>query len=199
MNSGATSERVYDALKRHILSGSIAPGEKIDPSMFADKLNSSVTPVREAFHRLTGERLLETRTSEGFHLPHVHEPGLRDLYAWSSQLVRLILGAARVPVMPNPPDPVASDPHDETARLFVRIAASSGNGEHRSAMASLNDRLAVARVAEARLFVDVSAELQILSGLFERQHARQLHGALIAYHRRRDRAVPEIVRLFYAR
>uniref|UniRef100_UPI000A6AA556 GntR family transcriptional regulator n=1 Tax=Sphingomonas asaccharolytica TaxID=40681 RepID=UPI000A6AA556 len=93
MNPGATSERVFDALKHDILSGELPPGTKLEPAALADRLNSSVTPVRDALHRLAGALLVEMRASEGFYLPFVTEPGLRDLYAWNAELVRTLVRA----------------------------------------------------------------------------------------------------------
>ena len=91
MNAGATADRVYEAIKRLLLSGEILPGDRLDPARFADQFHSSKTPVRDALHRLSGERLVDTRPGEGFHMPMVTEPGLRDLYIWNASLLRLML------------------------------------------------------------------------------------------------------------
>ncbi|QCI78807.1 GntR family transcriptional regulator [Hankyongella ginsenosidimutans] len=57
-----------------------AAWRKLEPAGLAAELNSSVTPVRDALHRLAGERLVESWTSEGFHLPHVKVRLARPLH-----------------------------------------------------------------------------------------------------------------------
>ena len=52
------SERVYDYLTDKILEGSIEYGEKINPKLIAEKLNVSITPVREAIKRLEVEEVI---------------------------------------------------------------------------------------------------------------------------------------------
>src|SRR3546814_5703166 len=79
MNSGHTAERVYDAIKQRIMAHEFRPGDRLDPAVLAELLASSVTPVRHALHMLAGEGLVEARTSGGFHLPSIDEPGLEDL------------------------------------------------------------------------------------------------------------------------
>lgn len=91
MNSGATAERVHEALKRRIMGREFRPGDRLDPAVLAAPLSSSVTPVRDALHLLTGEGLVETRTSGGFHIPALDEPALKDLYDWSAELLALAI------------------------------------------------------------------------------------------------------------
>src|SRR3546814_9744932 len=49
----------YEALKQALISGHFMPGQKLTLRMLAEALGMSVTPVREAIHRLTAERALE--------------------------------------------------------------------------------------------------------------------------------------------
>src|SRR3546814_13888733 len=95
MNAGLTSERVYEGLRQRILDREFRPGDRLDPSALAEVLNSSVTPVRDALPNLTGAGLVDTRTSEGFHLPHTDEPVLQALYAWHAENLSLALPARR--------------------------------------------------------------------------------------------------------
>src|SRR3546814_94230 len=64
-----------------------------DPAVLAELLASRVTPVRDALHMLAGEGLVEARTSGGFHLPSIDEPGLEDLYAWAGEVAALAIRA----------------------------------------------------------------------------------------------------------
>src|SRR3546814_20181327 len=46
----------YEALKQALISGHFMPGQKLTLRMLAEALGMSVTPVREAIHRLPAER-----------------------------------------------------------------------------------------------------------------------------------------------
>lgn len=203
MNSGATSERVYDALKRRVLERAFRPGERLDPARLGEELHSSVTPVRDVLHILTGERLVETRPSNGFHMPSLDAPALQDLYQWNAQILLLAISAGsargtdsqvasqRAPVAA----PVAAGV--AVAGLFARIARSSANEEHRRAVASASDRLHAVRLAEPLVFDDIDTELAVLANAFAKAEAAALRRAVTAYHRRRRRQAPAIVRALY--
>src|SRR5690349_3688178 len=89
MTSPGTFERVYAAIKQRLREGVYRPGERLEPALLAEELNASVTPVRDALHRLTGERLVETPRHEGFRVPMMTEPLLRFLYGWHLALLLL--------------------------------------------------------------------------------------------------------------
>lgn len=197
MNPGATSERVFDALKRDIVSGERQPGAKLEPASLADQLNSSVTPVRDALHRLAGERLVEMRASEGFFLPFVTEPGLYDLYAWNGELVRMLVRAWRGQQAPIKADELPADIGRATPAFFELFAARAANREHAHQIDSVNDRLTAARRVEARIFADLEAELRDLATVFDNAPGRDLLKRIAAYHRRRLQAISAIVREFY--
>jgi DNA-binding transcriptional MocR family regulator len=197
VNPGATSERVFEALKRDIVSGERPPGTKLEPATLADLHNSSVTPVRDALHRLAGERLVEMRASEGFFLPFVTEPGLRDLYEWNADLVRTLVSAWPDRQAPLKADDLPADPGQATPAFFDLFAGRGANREHVHQMSSANDRLTAPRLAEARIFEDLSAELSTLATAFDHAHRRELLRLVAAYHRRRLKATAAIVRALY--
>lgn len=197
MNPGATSERVFDALKHDILSGELPPGTKLEPAALADRLNSSVTPVRDALHRLAGALLVEMRASEGFYLPFVTEPGLRDLYAWNADLVRTLVRAWPNRRAPLKADALPADIGRATAAFFELFVGRADNREHVYQMGFANDRLARARVAERRVFDDLEAELRELAMAFDNATNGELLKRVAAYHRRRLHATAAIVRALY--
>lgn len=197
MNPGATSERVFDALKRDILSGNVAPGQKLEPAALAERVNSSVTPVRDALHRLAGEGLVEMRASDGFHLPFVTEPGLRDLYSWNAELLRMLVHAWPKRRAPIKADALPADIGRATATFFELFAGSSSNREHVHQVEIANDRLATARIAERRAFPNLEAELRAMAAAFDNDGPADLLKLVAAYHRRRLRATPAIVRALY--
>src|SRR5438132_2867759 len=86
-----TFERVYAAIKQQLRCGCYRPGHRLEPAVLSEQLNASVTPVRDALHRLTGERLVEAPRHEGFRVPMLTETMLRHLYAWHRDLVTLAM------------------------------------------------------------------------------------------------------------
>ncbi len=198
MSPGTTYDRVYRLLKQQLLERTFRPGERLDPAQLGEALHSSVTPVRSALHTLIGERLVEARTSDGFHLPSVDGPGLRDLYRWNSEVLQLAL---RVGAKPEPDlDPGAlrfADPPATTiAAIFAAIGQSSSNLEHRRAISSLNDRLHAVRLAEVQVLADLEEELAEFAILLD-GHRQPLRRLVIRYHRRRVREADAIVRILY--
>jgi DNA-binding GntR family transcriptional regulator len=143
MNAGVTSERVYDALKHRLIRGMFRPGDRLDPTVIGHALSSSVTPVRDALHILSGERLVATRTGEGFHVATLDAPALEDLYAWNGQVLDLALRSTTS--WPPEWEGEATDYADRVAHLFGSIVSATGNAEHRATIDSLNDRLHAAR------------------------------------------------------
>ena len=200
MNSGATAERVYDALRQRIMSHAFRPGDRLDPAALAETLSSSVTPVRDALHLLTGEGLVITRTGDGFHLPAIDEPGLVDLYDWTAEVLGLALGAwPKGGTQLRSPAP--ADEHGDvaarTAKLFCQIASRSANVEHQQAIASLNARLHAVRTVEPHVLDGSGDELDAIEAGLIAGVARELRRLVVAYHRRRRRHAAEIVRAVY--
>lgn len=199
MNSGVTAERVYDTLKRRLLHGEFRPGDRLDPALLSESLSSSVTPVRDVLHQLTGEGLVESRTGEGFHLPQVTEPDLRDRYQWNGQILALAL-RQRTGASPLPSAPAGNDPDamaEEAASLFSWLARNSANAEHARAVASTNDRLHVARRVESRCLADVAGDLSGLRAAMAAGEDGRVGKLLSLYHRQRQRIAAEIVRAIY--
>jgi DNA-binding GntR family transcriptional regulator len=60
------SDLVYDKLKHLIDDGVLATGRKINKIELAGMLGVSQTPINDALSRLTGERLIEQRSRQGY-------------------------------------------------------------------------------------------------------------------------------------
>ena len=198
MSPGQILERVYDALKGQITKAAIPPGSRLDPVKLAHELAASATPVRDALHRLVGERIVEAWPQEGFHAALQTEAGLRDLYDWQSHLLGLILrtihARAAFPPQPGASDLMAGDAPDEgIASLFLSIAARAANREVRHALVSAVERLASARIAERSLLDAQQAEYSALVTLWQSADNASLRLSLARYHRRRIRAVAAIL------
>ncbi len=192
MSPGATFERVYFALKDQLGAGRFPPGAHLDPAALSEELNASVTPVRDALHRLAGERLVSTPRGDGFRVPLLTETGLRDLYGWNGRLLSLALRPSLGTRTEKEP---AADRHllARTEALFLAIAASSGSGELHAAISSLNDRLRPVRTAEGKFLSGLGGEMHALEKAYGSSDFPQLRTQIARYHRRRDKAAPEIL------
>ena len=195
MSPGPTFDRVYLALKEQLTSGRFAPGEHLEPGALGDELNASITPVRDALHRLVGERIVEAPRNDGFRVPIVTERVLRQLYAWQADLLRLTLVYQRG----GPQEEVqtwhslAEGTNPSAADLFVELGRASGNWELLAALAGTCDRLGPTRLLEGRFIADLDEELDNLRSLVKKSDLIGLRPALTAYHRRRERIVPQLV------
>jgi len=72
--------RAYRALASGIVGGQIEPGTQLRPDTIAEQLAISVTPVREALHRLEGDGLLVKLPYQGWFVREFTEPEVRQLY-----------------------------------------------------------------------------------------------------------------------
>lgn len=198
MSPGPTFDRVYVALKEQLKTGCFAPGDHLEPAAIGEDLHASITPVRDALHRLAGEGLVEAPRHDGFRVPAPTEAELRDLYGWNGKLLTLAVtrSARAAGLLPAahglPLDPADGGPADETAALFLEIAAGSESGEHIRAVASLNDRLASARRAETALFPAAAGEREELRLALRSSNVKALRRLIARYHKVRQRCVPEI-------
>ncbi|WP_162806479.1 GntR family transcriptional regulator [Sphingosinicella terrae] len=199
MSPGPTFERVYQALKQRLLEGAFAPGAHLEPAAIGAELTASITPVRDALHRLVGERLVESPRHNGFVVPSPTEAQLRDLYGWNGSLVVLALrrSVARESRRPPPLPPSRRMPGEgATMRapcLFHEIVRAAGSAEHRDAIERMNDRLACVRRVEAQVLAGLAEEEGSLTRAWRESDLRMLAGLVRAYHRRRQRQAPELL------
>ena len=197
MTPPGTFERVYAAIRQRLREGMYRPGDRLEPAVLAEELNASVTPVRDALHRLTGERLVEAPRHEGFRVPMMTETMLRHLYSWHLDLLLLALmkhRAAKVPDTLVESDGQAELPAQARDNaLFLGLVRSAGNPEHFAALESASQRLEPVQRFE-RMFLDETeadtAEIARAIGAHDRTALRR---ALVRYHRRREKIVPELL------
>jgi DNA-binding GntR family transcriptional regulator len=198
MSPGATFERVYNELKHMLADGTLPPGSPIEPARIGAQIAASITPIRDALHRLTGERLVEAPNHNGFRVPLPTEAALRDLYRWNGSVLAL---AARQ-FSPGSGRAAVAQPHAiaETAMsapaFFLAIARGTGSVELTIAVSGLNDRLATFRRAEVTALESVTEELTGLAGVAASGDRTALAGALVRYHRRRIARVGSILAHF---
>jgi len=201
MSPGATMERVYGALKERIRQGQFGWGEHIDPTRLSRDLAASVTPVRDALHRLAGEGLIGSESPSGFYMPILTEAMLRDRYRWSAQILALVLSTASAERMQAELSG-SDDTHDTAqaaARFFRQLCFASDNREHHEAIARVNDRLHPARQAELDVLDDLLHELETLRDLGRRGEVQAMRSAVRDYHRRRLRHVVPLMAQLHPR
>jgi DNA-binding GntR family transcriptional regulator len=87
------SDDVYAELKKKILAGAIAGGERLYETVVAQDFVASRTPVREALMRLFEEGLLERR-GRAYTVPELSPPELIDLYVVRQKLEVLSVSLA---------------------------------------------------------------------------------------------------------
>lgn len=76
------SERVYQALKRDIITGVHRPGEALSEKDLASQYHSSRTPVREAAVRLQQDNLLRVVPNRGYFITKISVQDLTELYEY---------------------------------------------------------------------------------------------------------------------
>lgn len=87
----AASERVAARLRREILDGVIAPGQRLRQEDIAERLGASRLPVREALRMLELEALVEIEVNRGARVPNRHSRDVDLLYQMRERLEPLAL------------------------------------------------------------------------------------------------------------
>lgn len=194
MSPGITFERVYRELKLRLADGTLKAGEPIEPAAISAELAASITPIRDALHRLVGERLVEAPNHNGFRVPRPSEAELRDLYLWNGWVLGLAIRLLR-PGMFGATDPARSDMETglATADRFLRIARAAGREELVRTIAQLNDRLAPYRRAESHVLDGLAEELDGLDMLLRMSDRARTGRAVSRYHQRRAATVSDIL------
>ena len=117
----AASRRIAGSLREEILSGRIAPGERIRQEEVAARFGASRLPVREALRILEAEGLTEHEAHKGARVPRLDMHEVDVIYQMRERLKPLAL-AESLPHLTG----------DDLARLEViqrRIEAGTGVGE----------------------------------------------------------------------
>src|SRR5258708_31298850 len=79
-------DRVYQALKRDIITGVFPSGDALTEKQLAKRYRGSRTPVREAAVRLQQENLLRIVPNRGYFVRHITINELSELYEYRAAL-----------------------------------------------------------------------------------------------------------------
>jgi DNA-binding GntR family transcriptional regulator len=197
MTPPGTFERVYSAIRQRLREGAYRPGDRLEPALLSDDLNASVTPVRDALHRLTGERMVEAPRHEGFRVPMMTETMLRHLYGWHHDLLLLAVLKHRAAAMAeeivlNGGD-AKSGGFERQNMLFLALARTAGNPEHVAALEALSYRLEPVQRLEQYFLDELEAETNDIVRALQARDRKALRSGLVRYHRRRLRIIPELL------
>ena len=203
-----------DGVRSRLRRGELRPGAALVVGDLAAALKVSVTPVREALCRLTGEGLVEERRGRGFYAAGLEAEVLEELFWLHGAYVDLALQARsrrreaqpRAPIRFMAAQPQAERQPGDGARLAADVEVFWSElvkaGRHRamtSAYLRVSDRLAVVRLAEIELLGDVREELEGLQALSLSGDVIALQSAAFDYHSRRQGLIEMIATFIYAR
>ncbi len=75
------TQHVYEAIKRMIEEGVLAPGDRIDRRRLGEQLGVSQTPISEVLNRLAGEKLIYHEIGRGYFVQPYSNRALAELFA----------------------------------------------------------------------------------------------------------------------
>jgi DNA-binding GntR family transcriptional regulator len=73
------SDKIFEALAKDILSGALAPGQRLDEPSICRKFGVSRTPIREALRRLSGTGLVDAAPRRGVTVARIAVEQLTDM------------------------------------------------------------------------------------------------------------------------
>jgi DNA-binding GntR family transcriptional regulator len=186
--NGTAEDRVLDALRRLIVTGTYQPGEKLTVAALAARLGVSPMPVRAALRQLAGEGLVEADPNRGARVRVLSAEDIRNLYRLRGAVLGLLI--------PDVVRHISEADLDQLEAIEARFEAAAAKGDGADAMAANHDfhgaLLAVARNRDAaavmeRTWALVEAlRLRLGFGPGRLDRAVEGHRALLGALRRRD-------------
>ena len=85
-NRGAIHDLVYKEIRRSLILGSFAPGEKVSLRSLAEQVGTSLTPVRGAVSRLIAEGAFETLPNRWVATPAMTIQRFDEIVHWRVQM-----------------------------------------------------------------------------------------------------------------
>lgn len=156
-------ERVYQEIKRAILSGELVILQRLDIDKLASQFGVSATPVRYALAILAAERLVRLNTSRIYQVAFWSERELRELYQWRQHLTKWALQSYAPEALS------ALSPDTDYAGAYLAMMGHidrNANTEARRAGRSADERLQQALRAETDALPGAHEELiQIAASL----------------------------------
>ncbi len=175
--------RIYKQLRRAIIMGRRAPGERLSVEELCQTYESGISPVRDALQMLGQEGLVTIKPRSGYFVTSVTVKELRDLLDLREVLELAAVERAALRISEGELDALA-DVHagytgdddesydrytDENRHFHYLLARASGNAELADMLVRLHDRL---------------ARFMVLRHAGATQH--ETHAAIVAALRARD-------------
>lgn len=115
------NEIVYEGLRNAIIQGHIPVGERINESIYSQKMNISRTPVREALRRIQQEGLVEYVPRLGVVVKKITIEDAKEIYQ-----IRMALD---ILATTNAMKIMTDDDFDEMKNLLEKTQEANDNGE----------------------------------------------------------------------
>lgn len=128
VRAASRADAVLDALRDAIVTGVLAPGQRIYEAQLAEQLGVSRTPVREALRRLAEAHLVELEVSRTYHVTPLDPDRLRSVFDVYAELLGL---AARLATPLLTADDKAAIRARGRAFIEQPVALSPGGGRPR--------------------------------------------------------------------
>jgi DNA-binding GntR family transcriptional regulator len=157
-----TSNSVLQVLRDSILSGVFVPGQRLNTSELAQKLDVSVAPVRDALNRLQSEGLIEIRPRSGTFVSEISPREVRETFEVRAALECLAvelaignLGADKINRLKELVNQMEAPVNDERGKALHEqkneefhslIVESSGNRKLIEMYRQLKAYIAIARI-----------------------------------------------------
>ncbi|CAM3544598.1 GntR family transcriptional regulator [Deinococcus frigens] len=152
---------VYEHLRRAVLDGEIAPGERIGEVELGERLGVSRTPIREAIMRLMQDGLLVGSANRGVRVRTVTAQEARDTYAVREELDGL--GAALAAAAHTAADAAA------LRAALDEVGAARGDDYRQQTRLDLNFHRAITHAAHNAALGDLARDLEQRVALIKHQ------------------------------
>lgn len=175
-------DKICARLRQMLLSGSLAPGQRIVQEDLARAMGVSRTPLVNALKRLAQEGLLESRPRRGIYVKSLDREAMRHLHVLRASLEPLAAGLAAAAVDPaearamrahwlelgqrGEDDACAAEFVEADMAFHARLAELSGNPYLQAAMAPLSMLACACLHANPRPWQDsVADHLRVIDAL----------------------------------
>ncbi len=83
--------QVYSRLRDDIVSGALAPGQKLTLESIKERYAVGITPLREALYRLSSSMLVEAEDQRGFRVAPISQSHLAEIITLRQNIEELVL------------------------------------------------------------------------------------------------------------
>lgn len=90
----SSTQRTYLALRQAIITGQIAPGERLKIDSLKEALDTGASPVREALSLLTSDQLVDRLDQRGFRVATTSRAQFQEILDLRCNLEELALGSS---------------------------------------------------------------------------------------------------------